>query len=235
LEVNLKHEFLKLLKEDEEFRYAVAGLIGLDEILKRLDRHEAILARQGEELVKLREDMNKLREDMNKGFLRHDEELAKLRADMIEGFLKHDKEVAKLRGDFNAMLTEIKGIKVSLERVTISEEEEVREVVGYRLREEYGVDVKLERLELPELEINLYGVSNGVCVLGETTIRLGVKLVEELERKTKILESKYPRLLRPKVFKVIYTIMATPEALKLAEEKNVWVLTWKSDLTPKPS
>lgn len=235
MEVNLKHEFLKLLKEDEEFRYAVAGLIGLDEILKRLDRHEAILARQGEELVKLREDMNKLREDMNKGFLRHDEELAKLRADMIEGFLKHDKEVAKLRGDFNAMLTEIKGIKVSLERVTISEEEEVREVVGYRLREEYGVDVKLERLELPELEINLYGVSNGVCVLGETTIRLGVKLVEELERKTKILESKYPRLLRPKVFKVIYTIMATPEALKLAEEKNVWVLTWKSDLTPKPS
>ena len=58
---SLKSEILRLLKKDEEFRYAVAGLIGLEEILKRLDRHEA-------QLVKLREDMNRLREDMNKGF-----------------------------------------------------------------------------------------------------------------------------------------------------------------------
>jgi len=57
----LKSRILKLLREDEEFRYAVAGLLGLEEILKRLDRHEA-------ELVRLREDMNKLREDMNRGF-----------------------------------------------------------------------------------------------------------------------------------------------------------------------
>jgi len=50
---------LKLLREDEEFRYAVAGLIGLEEILKRLDRH-------GGELVRLREDMNR-------GFQRYDQ------------------------------------------------------------------------------------------------------------------------------------------------------------------
>ncbi|MCX8203248.1 MAG: hypothetical protein N3H32_02905, partial [Nitrososphaeria archaeon] len=74
----LKRELLRLLKEDEEFRYAVAGLLGLEEILRRLDRHE-------EELVRLREDMNKLREDMNKGFARHDEELIKLREDMNKG------------------------------------------------------------------------------------------------------------------------------------------------------
>jgi len=48
----LKSRLLKLLREDEEFRYAVAGLLGLEEILKRLDRHEA-------ELVRLREDMNR--------------------------------------------------------------------------------------------------------------------------------------------------------------------------------
>jgi hypothetical protein len=57
----LKSRMLRLLREDEEFRYAVAGLLGLEEILKRLDRHEA-------ELVRLREDMNKLREDMIRGF-----------------------------------------------------------------------------------------------------------------------------------------------------------------------
>ncbi|MEM1646640.1 MAG: hypothetical protein QXL96_12475 [Ignisphaera sp.] len=37
--VVLKKNFLHLLEEDEEFRYTVAGLIGLDEILKKLDRH----------------------------------------------------------------------------------------------------------------------------------------------------------------------------------------------------
>jgi len=82
------------LKEDEEFRYAVAGLIGLEEILKRLDRHEA-------ELVKLREDMNKLREDMNRGFRRYDEELARLREDMNKGFRRYDEELARLREDMN--------------------------------------------------------------------------------------------------------------------------------------
>ncbi len=45
---------LKLLKEDLEFRYAVVGLIGMEEILKRLDRHDDKLA--------------KLRENMNRGF-----------------------------------------------------------------------------------------------------------------------------------------------------------------------
>ncbi len=43
----LKEEFLELLEKDKEFRYAVAGLVGLEAILKRLDKHEA-------ELVKLR-------------------------------------------------------------------------------------------------------------------------------------------------------------------------------------
>jgi len=55
----LKSRMLKLLKEDEEFRYAVAGLLGLEEILKRLDRNE-------QELVRLREDMTKM-------FEKHDE------------------------------------------------------------------------------------------------------------------------------------------------------------------
>ena len=63
----LKRRILKLLSEDEEFRYAIIGLIGLKEILKRLDQHS--------------EELAKLREDMIKGFERHDKELAKLRED----------------------------------------------------------------------------------------------------------------------------------------------------------
>ena len=85
---DLKSKIFTLLKEDEEFRYAVAGMLGLEEILKRLDRHEAELVR--------------LREDMNAGFKRHDEEITRLREDMINGFRRHDEEIARLREDMNA-------------------------------------------------------------------------------------------------------------------------------------
>ena len=85
---DLKSKIFTLLKEDEEFRYAVAGMLGLEEILKRLDRHEAELVR--------------LREDMNAGFKRHDEEITRLREDMINGFRRHEEEIAKLREDMNA-------------------------------------------------------------------------------------------------------------------------------------
>jgi len=99
----LKARILALLKEDDEFRYAVAGLIGLEEILRRMDKYE-------EQLVKLREDMvegfkrhdemiAKLREDMTLEFKRHNEEMAKLREDMVEGFKRHDEMIAKLRED----------------------------------------------------------------------------------------------------------------------------------------
>ena len=54
------------MEKDKEFRYVIAGLIGLREILERLDKHEEGLAR-------LRKDFNKLREDMNRGFKRYDE------------------------------------------------------------------------------------------------------------------------------------------------------------------
>ncbi len=37
MSTELKSEILRLLKEDEEFRYAVAGYLGLSEVLRRLD------------------------------------------------------------------------------------------------------------------------------------------------------------------------------------------------------
>jgi len=81
----LKAAILKLLREDEEFRYAVAGLIGLEEILKRLDRHE-------EELVKIWEELARLREDMNRGFQRYDQ----LFAEVFKKFEHYDQLFAEI-------------------------------------------------------------------------------------------------------------------------------------------
>ncbi|MCL7383707.1 MAG: DUF3782 domain-containing protein [Thaumarchaeota archaeon] len=100
---DLKMRMLKLLKEDEEFRYAVAGLIGLEEILKRLDRNESELVKLREdmvegfkrhdaEIIKLREDMNKLREDMNR-----------LREDMNRGFEFVERHISALGSRWGIM------------------------------------------------------------------------------------------------------------------------------------
>jgi len=99
--VELKSRVLRLLREDEEFRYAVAGLIGLDEVLRRLDRHEERMVKLEERMLKVEEELVKLREDMNRGFERHDKEIAELREDMKRGFERYDRELAKLREDMN--------------------------------------------------------------------------------------------------------------------------------------
>jgi len=104
----LREEFLKLLKEDEEFRYAVTGLIGFSEVFRRFDEYD-------KRFITIEEEIKKLRKDLVNGFKRHDIELEKLREDMNKGFERHDKmfrrheevlekhwnEIQKLREDMN--------------------------------------------------------------------------------------------------------------------------------------
>ncbi|MEM4292311.1 MAG: DUF3782 domain-containing protein [Archaeoglobaceae archaeon] len=82
----VKETIIEMIEKDKEFRYAIAGAIGLQEILKRFDKHEEILLRHEEELKKLREDMSEGFRRHEEILLRHEEELKKLREDMSEGF-----------------------------------------------------------------------------------------------------------------------------------------------------
>ena len=141
----LKSEILRLLKEDEEFRYAVAGLIGLEEILKRLDRHE-------EELVKLREDMNRLREDMNK-----------LREDMNRGFESVNRLIAALGARWGIMSEEAfrEGLRGLLEKEfgwkieRWIEFDDAGFVYGYPSQVEIDVVVKDSKLILIEISSHI--------------------------------------------------------------------------------
>ncbi|MEM2410245.1 MAG: hypothetical protein QXF87_06985, partial [Thermofilaceae archaeon] len=83
--MGLKEELLHLLKTDEEFRYAVAGLLGYDEILKRVRR-------QGKQIAKLRREMYKSLTRLSEAVeklaeiaAKHTEEITRLRAEMLEG------------------------------------------------------------------------------------------------------------------------------------------------------
>ena len=62
----LKKQFLELLDKDLEFRYAVAGYLGLSEILKRLDNLSEEQIKLREEQTKIWQEIRGLREEQTK-------------------------------------------------------------------------------------------------------------------------------------------------------------------------
>jgi len=122
-------------------------------------------------------------------------------------------------------------LKVYMEKDMPTLEEEAREVISYRLRKE-GINVTLSSPVLPGMEIAIYGSTDDVSVVGEATTRLGIRLLQELEEKVKLLATKQPEHLRRKLIKVIYTMRATDDVVEKAKESNIWVLTATTDLTP---
>jgi len=292
---SLKREFLELLDKDLEFRYAVAGYLGLSEILKRLDtlaeeqtklakeqielrREQAKLA---EEQVKLREEQTKiltemralreeqakiwteikaLREEQTKIWmeiagLREEQtkiwtEISRLREEQAriwaeikalrEEQTKIWAEIAGLREDFNKMREDfnrmyrqldirLTRVERTLEKITLDIEEEARIIVKYRLRE-MGYEVEIGPLILPEAEINIYGTSNEICIIGEASIRAPANIIDKINSSLEKLRTLYPDKLRPKILKVIYTSLAMPDLIERAEKEGIWVLKATGDI-----
>jgi len=219
----LKSRMLRLLREDEEFRYAVAGLLGLEEILKRLDRHEA-------ELVRLREDMNKLREDMVEGFRRYDGELIRLREDMVEGFRRHDIELAKLREDM------IRGFELVERHISavgarwgIMAESAFRESLRGLLEKELGY--RVEKWTVFDEAGKVYGypsvvdvdvtVSDGKLILIEVSSHIKASDITTFRRKAELYMEKTGK--RPD--KLVVTPYIDDTAQKAAKELGIEVYT----------
>jgi len=298
----VKKTFIELLEKDVEFRYAVAGYLGISEVLRSIEKlweevrglreeirklwenqnklweeikalregqnklwesvnklweevkslregqsklwEEVRSLREGqnrlwEEVKALREGQNKLweevrslRENQNKLW----EEVRALREETRKLWENQNRlweEVRALRGDFNKLYADVRGLKVLVERLTLSVEDEGRYVIEWRLEKELGVSISLSRFFINDVEVNIFGVSKDLLVIGEATVRLGTSLIDEFERKVDLVISRRSDLIRPKLIKVIYCDVALPQALKLAEERGIWVLDIKSDLTPR--
>jgi DNA repair exonuclease SbcCD ATPase subunit len=217
----LKKEFLELLDRDIEFRYTVAGYLGLSEILKRLDA-------LSEEQVKLREEQTKIWKEIQA----IKEEQKGLREE--QNSLRE--EQVRLREDFNEMLATIKRMDRRLTRVertlfklTLDVEDEARSIIRKRVKDELGFDIKLRSLILPDMEINVYGVSGDLCVVGEATVRGGAEVLRRLLRNIKRLKERYPERLRDKIIPVIYVCQPMPELVERAEKQNIWTLKATED------
>jgi len=225
---SLKEKIFSLLEKDREFRLAVAGMLGFRDIMERLEEHDRKFNEILEELKVHRDKLEEHdRKEHDRKFNEILEELKVHRDKLEEHDRKFNEIIAELR-EHKRILDEHSAL---LHRYITTMEEEAHEVISYRLRER-GIFVKLSVLVLPELEINVYGASDEVCVVGETAVRLGKRKVMELEEKVEVLKDKYPKLLRPKIIKVLYTMRATDEAISRAKSEEIWVLTATKELAP---
>jgi len=280
----LKRQFFELLDKDLEFRYTVAGYLGLLEILRRLEEHDKRFEEILAEIRALREDQHKLWENQNKlweevralreGQNRLWEEVRSLR----EGQNKLWEEVRALREDQHKLWEEVRALREgqdklwentnrlweevralredqrrlwegqerlwrelrdvnvrlgrverTLEKLTLDVEEEARIVVEHRLRER-GYEVEVSSLVLPEVEVNLYGVSRDLCIVGEAKVRASSNVIDELNEKVQVLKRLYPDKLRPRLLMVVYASTALPDLIERAEREGVWVLKATGDV-----
>jgi len=216
----LKDKILTLFREDQEFRYAIAGLLGWEEILRRLDRHEEELSRLGRETAELRREMTKLRQDMTEGFRRHDEEIAELR-----------KEMARLRQDmtegFQLVHRQLSALGA---RWGLMSERAFREGLRGLLQKELGL--KVEKWARMDREGRVFGhpgrvevdvaVRDGKVVLVEVKSHVGRADVYSFRRKAEFyekVEGKKPSRL------LMVTPYAEREALRTARHLGVEIYT----------
>jgi predicted nuclease with TOPRIM domain len=106
----LKRQFMELLEKDVEFRYAVAGYLGLSEIIKRLDEHDRKFNEILAEIKALREDQKRLWENQNKLWENQNRLWEEIKA-LIEGQSKLWEEIKNLREGQNKIWEEVKSLR----------------------------------------------------------------------------------------------------------------------------
>ena len=231
----LKKKILGLLDKDVEFRYAVAGYLGLSEILKKLDT-------LAEEQVRLREEQTKIWMEITKIW----EEIKTIREEQTKLWEGQN----RLWEGQNRLWEEVKLLRVNYERMRkymLSGFRELSTSIGVAFEDHAAafLEVLLEEAGYPDarvgrkvlayngeaVEINLF--CEKPLLVGEATV--SVKSAEEAEReirklleRVRIIEEKYGR--KPEMI-VLSVARATEDATKalknLTEEHGVKLILGK--------
>ena len=213
---SLKRNSLRLLERDKEFRYIVAARLGLLEILERFQSYD-------EKFNKILEEIRELRQRSVEHDKRFQEILNELKG-LRERSLEHDRK-------FNEIMAQIRDMKLMLDRLAVSLEDEAMEVIRYFLKQR-GIHIDLSALYFNSFEMNIYGATDNICVLGEVGVRVGVSKIKELLKKVSYLRIRAPNYLRDNVILVLYGVRILPEAVERAKKYNIWLLTATKELTP---
>jgi predicted nuclease with TOPRIM domain len=227
----LKKEFIELLEKDREFRYTVAGYLGLSEILKRLDRLEEgqnklweNQNRLWEGQAKLWEEVRRLREGQNKLW----EEVKSLREGqnrLWEGQAKLWEEVKSLREGQNRLWDEVRrmrrymvsGFRDLKSSLGVAFEDHAASFLELTLEEMGYAGAKVEKKIFVHdgeiVEVNLF--CEKPLVVGEATVsvkdaREAEAEVEKLLKRVKVVEEKYGK---PEMI-ILSVARPTEEAVK---------------------
>jgi seryl-tRNA synthetase len=233
---DLKRKMLALLKEDEEFRYAVTGLLGIEDIRSGQVRLQNGLAKLEEAQARLQEAIEKLTESHNKLVERHDilekavEKLTESHNKLVERHYSLEKAVerlteAQLRTE-DALQELFKQVGKLSETMGFGLEDIARVVVPAWLYKHEKIEVeeftrKFIIIDGEEVEINLYGegIKEGakIIILGEVKSRI---YLNDVENFSKIVE-KIRKKIEGNTYELMFGYYIHPSAEEEAKKKKI--------------
>jgi chromosome segregation ATPase len=254
MSAELKREILRLLREDEEFRYAVAGYLGLQDIRTTL----AQLAEAVKTLIDAVNALNSRVESLEEGLKEVkagvsslNERVGKLEANVSSlnervGRLEADvsslnKRMEKVEADVSSLdkrmgrvERELRSMRRTLENLTMSEEEEANLVVTHLLRER-GISIETGPAAFDKkYEFDIYGTTGQLTVVGDAKVRAGPRAVRKLVERVEEAKRRWPEKLPGRVVAVLYCLRAAPGTAEEAEKLGVWLLESMREKTKPP-
>ncbi len=215
----LRREFIELLEKDVEFRYIVAGYLGLSDILRRLDNIEKNIEKLWEEVKNLREGQEMLWKGQEK-LWEGQERLWEGQKRLWEGQNKLWEEQRKMR---DYMVAGFRDLRRAL---GVTFEEHASSFLEVMLMEMGYPDAVVEKKYLVEdgkvVEIDMFceePLVVGEATLSITTVEEARREVDKLIKRVELAEKIYKK---KALFSILSVARATPEAyeeLKTLSEK----------------
>ncbi|MEM2797466.1 MAG: DUF3782 domain-containing protein [Ignisphaera sp.] len=163
----LKHEVLRLLKEDEEFRYAIAGLIGLSTVIDELKSLKEIIIEHIKairELQKTVAEHGKAIRELQEAIARQGEAIKELQKTVAE----HGKAIRELQ---EAIARQGEAIK-ELQKTVAEHGKAIRELQEAIARQ--GEAIKELQEEMIRLRASVYAIGNRYGVVTEEAFRSAI-------------------------------------------------------------
>ncbi|MGC8607499.1 MAG: hypothetical protein ACP5L5_08075 [Vulcanisaeta sp.] len=184
-----------MLREDEEFRLAVIGLLGITDIQSSIKQLVSAVNELTRTVQRLAEGQEKLWEEDRRIY------------ENIERLWQENnrlwREVRLLRRDVGA-------IRRTLDNLTASIEEEANDVITHLLKGR-GVDIRTNRVVLDSrFEFDVYGTNGQLTIVGEAKTRVGPRLIARFDERIGEVLRLFPDKFPGRVIKVIYCLRAMP-------------------------
>jgi len=159
-------------------------------------------------------------------------EILKTHTQMLEEHSKkldeHSKILEQLSGDVETLKKDVGDIKITLRRIVEDIEAEARDAVPLHLKDYLQTYVALNVLKIEGIvEINLYGTTNSICIVGDAKTRVGPSAVIGLFRKALKLLKQAPDYLRDKILFVVYGLDVLNITIDIAKKYGVCLVTPK--------